>query len=142
MYKKLRTHVHKRVLVQLVIFSLVSLGLLVAVSYDAIAGQIGLGLVATGLVVGLVVGYFVGKIFKLKWHEDTRKVIMSLDRMGFVLIGLYIAFRIFGEQLLGHYVAGATLTALTFAFLAGLLFGRLISVWSGVSRILKEQGII
>jgi hypothetical protein len=141
MYKKLRTHVHTRVLTQLVIFCLVSIGLLAAVSYDAIAGQIGLGLVLAGLAVGGVVGFFVGKIFKLAWHEDTRKVVMSLDRMSFILIGVYVVFRIFGEQLLGHYIQGAVLSAFTFAFLAGLLLGRLVSIWHGVSNILKQQGI-
>jgi hypothetical protein len=142
MYKKLTKHVHKRVLIQLVIFCLVSLGLLVAVSYDAIAGEIGLWLVAAGLIVGGVVGYLVSKIFKLSWHEDTSKVVMSIDKMGFVLIGVYVLFRIFGEQLLGEYIHGAALTALTFAFLCGILLGRFISIWGGVTRILKEQGIV
>ena len=127
---------------QLAIFGLVSLGLLVAVFYDAVMGQIGVGFVVGGLVVGVGVGYVVGKIFKLAWHEDTLKVVMSLDKMSFVLIGLYVAFRIFGEQLLGHYIQGNALTAVSFAFLSGLLFGRLISIWNGVSYILKQQGIL
>jgi hypothetical protein len=55
---------------------------------------------------------------------------------------LYIVFRIFSEQLLVEYVHGATLSALTFAFLGGLLVGRLVSVWRGVSRILKQQGVL
>ena len=126
---------------QLVIFCLVSIGLLTAVSYDALQGEIGLALVALGLGVGLVVGYAVARIFKLGWHQDTQKVVMSLDRMSFVLIGLYVAFRIFGEQLLGNYIHGAALTAFSFALLSGILIGRLVSIWSGVSRILKEQGI-
>ncbi len=141
MYTKFRKHVHGRVLVQLVIFFLVSAGLLVAVSYDAITGEIGLGLVALGLVIGLAVGFVVGKIFKLRWHQDTAKVVMSIDKMGFVLIAVYIAFRVFGEQLLGEYVHGAALSALTFAFLLGILVGRFVGVWNGVSRILTEQGI-
>jgi hypothetical protein len=127
---------------QLVIFGVVSLGLLAAVCYDAVVGEIGLGLIAIGLVVGLAAGYLVGKIFRLAWHEDTRKVIMSLDRMSFVLIGIYVLFRIFGTQLLGNYIHGATLSAFSFAFLAGILLGRLISVWRGVSRILDQQGIL
>jgi hypothetical protein len=142
MYKKLKTHVHTRVLVQLVIFSLVSLGLLVAVSYDAIIGEIGIGLVLAGLAIGLVVGFVVGRAFLLRWHEDTRKVVMSLDRMSFVLIAAYVAFRIFGEQLLGNYIQGPALSAFTFALLAGILFGRLFSVWRGVMRILRQQGIV
>ncbi len=141
MYTKLRKHVHTRVLIQLVLFFLISAALLVAVSYDAVMGEIGLGLVGLGLAIGLVVGYLVARIFKLGWHKDTQKVVMSLDRMSFVLIAVYVAFRVFGEQLLGHYIHGAALTAFSFALLCGILLGRFISIWSGVSRILKEQGI-
>ncbi|HVV38894.1 MAG TPA: hypothetical protein VHD31_01035 [Candidatus Paceibacterota bacterium] len=142
MLKKLKTHVHNRVLVQLVLFAIVSLGLLGAVLYDVIEGEIGLMLLVVALLVGFVVGYVVGKIFKLSWHEDTRKVIMSLDKMSFVLIGIYVVFRIFGEQLLGQYIHGDELSAFTFTFLDGLLIGRLVSVWRGVTRILREQGIM
>lgn len=142
MYRKLNRHVHKRVLIQLVIFALVSLGLLAAVSYDAVMGEIGLGLVGVGLAAGLGIGYLVARIFKLGWHQDTQKVVMSLDRMSVILIAAYIAFRVFGEQLLGHYIHGAALSAFTFALLAGILLGRFVSIWSGVSRILKEQGVM
>ena len=142
MYQKLKRHVHNRVLMQLVIFALVSAGLLVAVCYDAVIGEIALWLLAAALVAGVGVGYIVGKVFKLAWHADTRKVIMSLDKMSFVLIGVYVVFRIFGDQLLGEYLHGAALSAFSFAFLGGLLVGRLLSIWNSVSRILKEQGIM
>jgi hypothetical protein len=130
------------VLFQLVIFVLVSLGMLGAVFYDAIAGEVGIGYVALSLVLGIGVGLLVARIFKLGWHEDTRKVIMSLDRMSFVLIGVYVVFRIFSDQLLGHYLHGAALSAVSFAFLAGILLGRFVSIWRGVTRILKQQRII
>jgi hypothetical protein len=142
MYRILRTHVHSRVLTQLVIFVFVSLGLLGAVFYDSIAGGVGVGFVLLSLVAGVGVGLLVAKIFKLVWHEDTRKVIMSLDRMSFVLIGVYVVFRIFSDQLLGQYLHGAALSAISFAFLAGILIGRFVSIWQGVTRILKQQGII
>lgn len=142
MYKKFKKHVHNRVLFQLVIFALVSAGLLAAVSYDALAGEIGLSLVALGLGIGLGVGYAFSRIFKLGWHADTQKVVMSLDKMSFVLIGAYVAFRVFGEQLLGNYIHGPALSAFSFALLSGILIGRFISIWGGVSRILKQQGII
>ncbi len=142
MYHKLRRHVHSRILVQLAIFGLVSLALLAGVCYDAYLGQIGIALVLAGLIAGIAIGYVVGRIFKLAWHEDTRKVVMSLDRMSFVLIGVYVLFRIFSEQLLGNYIQGAALSAFTFALLAGILVGRFASIWRGVRRILKEQGVL
>ncbi len=142
MYKTLKKHVHTRVLVQLFMFAVVSIGLLIALVHDELIGYISIGLSVIGLLFGAIVGYFVGKIFKLSWKEEVQKVVMSLDRMGFLLIGVYVLFRIFGEQLLGTFVKGEALSALTFAFLAGLLIGRFASIWQGVRRILKQQGII
>jgi hypothetical protein len=137
-----RTHLHGRVLIQLVVFAVISVGLFAAVVYDVVSAEVGFLRAALIFLVGIGVGFAAGKIFKLVWHEETRKVIMSLDRMSFVLIAVYIAFRIFGEKLLGHYVQGPALQALTFALLAGILLGRFLSVWQGVRRILVEQGIL
>ena len=138
---KVRAHIHGRVQGQLIILALVCLGLLGGVSYDALMGEVSPWLVLGALVVGIAVGFAVARIFALSWHEETRKVIMSLDRTSLILIALYIAFRVFGEQLLGRYVHGVELSAISFALLAGILLGRVISIWRGVSRILKQQGI-
>lgn len=142
MLTHLRRHVHARVLSQLAIIGVVSLGLFAAVIYDSLMGQIGAWLALAGFAVGLAIGFAVGRIFKLAWHEDTRKVIMNLDRMSFVLIAVYVAFRIFGNELLSQYLQGAALSALTFSLLSGILLGRLVSVWRGIGRILRAQGIL
>ena len=138
---KLHKHLHRRIIIQILIIAVAAIFLLVAVAHDAVIDDIGLGMVALGLAIGLIVGFLSGRMFNLKWHPDTEKVIMTMDAMSFVVIGLYIAFRIFGTQLLGDYLHGEALTAFTFALLGGLLLGRLVSMARSIKKIFDEEGI-
>jgi hypothetical protein len=136
-----RKHVHKRLLIQLIIFTLVSTGLFVVVIYDVLQGNIDLGWIALGIVIGLLVGIAAGRMFSIKWHADTQKVVMGMDKMGFLILGLYILFRIFGDRFLSNYMHGPTLAAFTFSMLDGIMIGRLLSMYRSVTKILREQKI-
>lgn len=135
-------HLHGRILYQLIIFLVVSVILFGFVGYDALQGTIQLEWVIGGVVIGLVVGWISGRMFTLKWHPDTQKVIMGMDRLGILLLVLYILFRYFGTQFLGHFLHGPTLTAFSFSLLGGIMVGRFISMIKSIQRILKEQKVI
>jgi hypothetical protein len=139
---KIHKHLHRRILTQLVIIATVALILFVMVGFDALSGAIGFLPVTIAAAIGIAVGYLAGRMFLVIWHEDTKKIIMRMDKTSFILIGLYIAFRIFSTQLLGGYFNGAALSAISFAALDGILVGRLLSLWRNIARILREQGII
>jgi hypothetical protein len=137
-----RKHLHGRVLYQLVIFAIVSIVMLGIVGVDIMTGQLDPKLGIGGIVLGLIIGFLVGRIFAIKWHQETQKVIINMDRTGFLIIIIYVAFRIFGEQLFGEFLHGAALTAFTFSMLAGIMIGRLISMYRRVMAILREQKIL
>jgi hypothetical protein len=117
----------------------VAVGLFVTVVHDALVGEIGLVSVIVAAAIGIGVGYLAGRMFLLSWHEDTQKVIMRMDRTGFVLIALYVVFRMFSAQILGSYFSGVALSAISFAVLDGILVGRFLSIWRNILRILTEQ---
>lgn len=135
-------HIHRRILYQLAIFPLAAIGIVVSVVLDAMAGQVGVLPLLVAAIAGLAIGYVVGRMFLITWHEDTRKVIMRMDKMGILLLVAYIAFRMASATLLGDYFSGAALSAISFAVLDGILVGRFVSIWRSVVRILREQGII
>jgi hypothetical protein len=141
MAQALHKHIHRRILTQIGIIAVVALVLAVAVVRDAFAGTIGLLPLIIAAAVGLAVGYAAGRMFLLIWHESTQKVIMRMDRTSIILIVLYVIFRVFSTKLLGDYFSGAPLSAISFAVLDGILVGRFLSMWRGISRILREQGI-
>jgi hypothetical protein len=135
-------HIHSRILVQLVIFALVFLAIIGFITYDVIAKHLVAGWVVGGAALGVLIGLAAGRMFILKWHEDTQKVILSMDKLSFLLIGAYIVFRVFSEQLLGGILHGEELSVATFGLLAGIMLGRLLSMLTNIRKVLKKQGII
>jgi site-specific recombinase len=112
------------------------------ITYDSIAKALDVWWVFGGVILGVLIGIAASRMFLLKWHADTRKVIMSMDKLGFLVIGAYIVFRIFSKQLLGNFVHGEELTVTTFGLLAGIMLGRFLSLATNVRKILLREGII
>lgn len=135
-------HIHSRVLTQLVIFALVFLTITVFITYDVIAKGLVAGWVVGGVALGILIGLAAGRMFILKWHEDTQKVILTMDKLSFLLIAAYIVFRIFSEKLLGGILHGEELSVATFGLLAGIMLGRLLSMLTNIRKVLKKQSII
>jgi len=138
----LHKHVHRRILVQLAIFIVAFIAIDGFITYDVIAKHLDASWVIIGALVGVLVGIAAGRMFALKWHEDTQKVILTMDKLSFLLIGAYVVFRIFSEQLLGGILHGEELTVATFGLLAGLMLGRLLSLLTNIRKILARQGIL
>lgn len=137
-----RNHVHRRILVQLAIFAVVTLVIFAVVVSDIIHTNTNFLWVIGALIVGLAVGLAVGRIFALKWHEDTQKVILSVDKSSILLVALYIIFRIGSEKLFGEFLHGEELTIVTFTILGGIMVGRVLGMMRSLTRVLKEQKIL
>ena len=73
--KAIAKHLHRRVLTQLVIFCIVSIVLYGVVIYDALTNNLNLLWIIAGALIGVLIGYVVGKAFKLNWHDDSQKII-------------------------------------------------------------------
>jgi hypothetical protein len=137
-----RKHTHSRILRQLILFTIIAIVMFGVVIFDATQSHINALWVISGAVAGIIIGYLVGKIFNIRWHEDTHKVITGVDRLGFVLIVAYIVFRLASDRLLDHLFHGEDLTIMTYSLLGGILIGRAFSVGRRVVAILREQKII
>jgi len=135
-------HLHGRILWQLVIFVLASVILIVISLNDVLKGNISFVWFVGSVIVGLIVGLFIGRMFLLSWHEDTQKVIMRMDKLSILLLAAYIIFRVFSKQIFGEFLSGEALTDVTFCSLAGIMIGRLISMTRTIKKILYEQKII
>lgn len=134
-----KKHVHKRLQFQLVIFSVVSIVMIGIVAYDIFNHSLSIPLALLGIIIGLVVGFIVGRMYIIKWHEETEKVIVSMDRTSIFIIALYVAFRIFEKQLFSPYINSAMIGAFTFSILAGIMMGRFISMRIKTKKVLQEK---
>lgn len=134
-----KKHIHKRLRIQLLIFALVTIVMFGIVVFDVFTNALSFPLALLGMVIGLIVGFIVGRMYIIKWHEETEKVIVSMDRTSIFIILLYIAFRIFEKSLFSPYINSSKLGAFTFCILAGIMFGRFLSMRIKTKKVLQSQ---
>jgi hypothetical protein len=132
-------HIDARLLLRLGAFALIGLIMFGFVGYDVLLGELPLWMAVLGFILGLGVGYILGRILKVTWHETKQKAVMQMDIVGFIAIGVYVAFR-FGENwVFGQFLSGVELSSLSLAVLSGLLFGRLFGLRISILKIVAEN---
>jgi hypothetical protein len=135
-------HLHRRIVIQLTLFVVISLTLFTIVIIDSLTNNLNLVWILLGAVIGVGLGYIVGKAFKLNWHEDSQKIIMKIDRTGFAIIIVYVLIRSLANSEAGNLFDGLEFIAVTYSLLGGIMIGRLLSMGRTIVRLLREQQII
>jgi uncharacterized membrane protein len=140
--KHVKDFVEKKLIVRLRIFFF-----LIFILIDIIVLEISLGYINAWLAVGcLIVGILSGLIFvrrkRIHWDEETSRVIARMDKVGVLLLIIYIAFAITRYWFLHRMLSGNELTAVSVAFGTGAMISRVWSMRMGIRRILKQQKII
>ena len=134
-----RKYVHRKLLLRLRLFALVSLGMCGAVTYQVLTYQAfvlpTLAAAGTGLLVGLVVG----RLSKVLWHEEATQVVAKMDKLGGMVLAGYVVVALSRRWVLGHWFTGHELTAVTLAFTAGVMLGRLLATRRAVILVLQSQ---
>jgi len=140
--KKLHSHLHRRLFIQLILFFVIAIVMFGLVILDAITSHLNIWWILLGAIAGTIVGYVVGKAFKLNWHQDSRRIIMNVDRTGFIIIILYVLIRTLFNSEAKQFVSGVELLAVTYSVLGGIMVGRLASMGHRIIAILRDQNII
>lgn len=137
-----KQHIDKKLIFRLRMFLLILLVMCGIVIYDVVTEVIGWLLVLTGISVGAVLGYTVGYLSEVRWHEETSKVIGRMDKIGGVALALYMLFSISRRWIFGHWIHGPALTAFSFSIVLGVMLGRFLSTRIKIARILKNEGLL
>lgn len=123
------------------IFLVLSGVMFAVVVRDIVVGELSLPIALASVALGGVVGFFSSRIFHLSWHDDGKKVVGRIDTLGWVVLGLYVAFEIARSTLLTDFFPTFPATAITFAFVASALITRVLGLRGRILRILKEEEI-
>jgi len=134
-----KKHIHKRLQMQLLIFAMITIIMLGIVIFDIFTSSISVVFAFIGLIFGSIIGFILGRMYIIQWHEEEEKVIVSMDKMSFIIIVLYIMFRVFEKELFKPYISSTMLGAFTFSILAGMMFGRFLSMRIKTKNVLKQQ---
>lgn len=133
-------YLHGRIIWQFAILIVIFFLLLIFLLLDAFTGVINPLWLIGGLLIGAAVGYLAARMFKIKWKDE--KIVSSMDKMGVVVLVLYVAFSVSKTWLFGHWLNGAALTSFSFSIVAGIMIGRVISMTSVIEKLLREKNVI
>ena len=93
-------------------------------------------------MLGMMIGAIICRRKRIYWEEDTSRVIARMDRIGSILLVLYILVAIIRHFVLDHWIHGNQLIGFSFSLAAGTMLGRLLTMRSQIRQILKEKNII
>lgn len=144
MPKSLRSHTHlldKRLTFRLRLYFVIAVILLLLFAYNVVMGNLrfDLGLLALG--IGILLGIIASRIFHTSWSHGGQKVVSRLDRYGAVILILYIIFSLLRQKIVGYVTHGFEVGSISFAILAGVMFGRVIGMRGKIIEVLKKQKV-
>jgi hypothetical protein len=134
-----KKHIEPKLNKLLKIFFVLMATIICVVIFKIFQRDIGLFLAIKGLAAGTIVGFGIGKMFKMLWHPENEKVISRLDKYGIISILLYISIEIGRKWFFSHWLQGEELNAFGLIFLSGLFLGRLLSMIRGIKTVLIEE---
>lgn len=69
-----------------------------------------------------------------------RKLIGEMDVLGAVLLLAYVLIDVYHEQLVSQFVRGPLLASSSLAFLAGIMYGRVLGMSRKIEYLFRNDG--
>lgn len=136
-----KKHIDVKLINRLRIFIIMYVALLAYMIYDISTHAFNPWLIIAAFIGGVIIGYLAGRMFDIRWHEETSKVVARLDKIGVIILILYIAFSVAREQIFSLWFQGAFLTAFSLTFGTGAILGRLLMMSKNIKKVLTEKGL-
>lgn len=136
-----RKHIDKRLRIRLRLYFLIAAIMVGIVIFNWAIGKLSLIFSLLGIGGGLIIGIVSSRMFHISWDHDAQKVVSQFDLFGGIILAGYIVFEISREWLFSQYIHGAIAGAITFAFIAGVMIGRVLGTRGKIRQVLKEQKV-
>jgi len=138
---QLNRHVHGRLKLSLTGYFFISIVLIGVVIFHVVVDRVSLFFPILGMAVGVAIGVAVSLIYRITWDHGAQKVISRFDKISAAILGLYLIFEIFKEEIIEHFVHGPAVVATSSALLAGIMMGRVLGIGGKIVRVLREQNL-
>jgi len=141
--KEVKQFVHKKLLFRIRRLALIFLIIFAILIYEITQHYIVIYLAAIGFMSGMIIGLLVSKrMHNISWDVETNKAVTKMDRLGIIILILYILFAISRQWILSYWLQGNALTAFSLSIAAGGMLGRLWNTRQKVRQILKKEGFL
>src|SRR4051812_26713669 len=140
--KHARQFVERKLVIRLHIFFVILVLLLGIIIYEISNEYIPLSKAVSAFSIGILTGVVFSRRKKIFWEGETSMVIARMDRIGIILLVVYVAYVIFRHKWLAHWFYGHELTAFSYSLAAGAMAGRVFNIRRQIRRVLKHKNIL
>jgi len=140
--KNAKDFVERKLLLRLKLFFTLFALLIVVIVYEVMRQHLNGATAIGAIMLGMMAGAIFVRRKRIYWEEETSRVIARMDRIGIVLLVLYIVVAIIRHLFLDYWIHGNQLIGFSFSLAAGTMLGRLLTMRSQIRQILKEKNII
>ena len=81
------------------------------------------------------------RMFHISWNEDEQVVTSRIDKIGGVILGIYMIFSLSRHFLLESYVRHSWVTIITFTTISGVMVGRFLGMRRKILSVIEEQDL-
>jgi hypothetical protein len=138
---RLAGHVDKRLRSRVRIYLAIFGIMLAVVAVDTMLTGTTPSLVGLGLVVGVVVGVFVSRMYRLDWDQSANQVVSRIDKIGAGILVAYIVFAISRSWLVGSVVERSAVGPVGLSIVCGIMLGRVVGISHGIRGVLHDAGV-
>jgi hypothetical protein len=78
----------------------------------------------------------------ISWDAETSQAVTRMDRLGIIILVVYLIFSISRRWIFSHWLQGYGLTAFSLSVGAGGMLGRLYTTRQKIRQVLKEEGVL
>lgn len=113
--------------------------ILCVLGYELFTGEVTLVNIVAGILIGAAVGLVLGRMFKIYWHPEAKKVMGRLDIVGIGALFFYILFAIYREQIFREYVGAPHLRGFVFSTVVGVMIGRILTMGFHIKKVIEDN---
>jgi hypothetical protein len=140
--KSVKHHIDKKLQFRFILYFVLTLIMTAIMFFDIYKGYISLVLVVASVTIGIIIGIITSRMYHISWNHDAKKVMAKIDTFGVIILICYIISSIFRHFIIDYYIHGPTVGAITFSFLAGTMFGRVLGTRGKILKVLHEQNLL
>ena len=137
MENKSRKIVNRKIKVKLWVYFLVFIISLILSMFHFAKGSISFYFPLGGFIVGFLIGHIVSRINKVTWDEDIEIIDLKLDKLGILILVVYMLFVIFKNVLIEDIVHLHHISSISLAVLSGTMLGHAVALRKKVSKIYR-----
>jgi multisubunit Na+/H+ antiporter MnhE subunit len=115
--------------------------MLVVIAFEVLRGNFSIQWAFGGIIIGLVIGTIVSRMYKLSWDEETNTIISNVDIIGAVILVGYLIWELTKSQFLGYWIDGNTLFAVILGITAGSMLARVLTNKRNMEEIMEALEI-